>query len=82
MNNAKKLANTISSLPEEQLTDFLEGILSESELEQIAARLEIVELLRQGVSQHEIAKRLEIGVATVSRGAKMLKQGKFDYTWG
>lgn len=63
----------------EKLENLLKGLLTPSELTEIAERIRIVQLLKRGVAQHEIAKRLKIGVATVTRGSKELKQGNFKY---
>ncbi len=79
MKGIRQLTKFINTLSEKQIQDFLIGILSPSELEQIITRLEIIRLLKKNVPQHEIAEKLGIGVATVSRGAKMLKEGRFDY---
>lgn len=61
----------------EELTDFLRGILTEQELEEIPQRLMIVKMLKQGIPQHEIAKKLHVGVATVTRGSKEIQKGRF-----
>ncbi|MDE2025202.1 MAG: helix-turn-helix domain-containing protein [Patescibacteria group bacterium] len=63
----------------EQMENLVLGLFTQGEIEEIARRLELVKLLKKGVSQHEIAKRLGIGVATVTRGAKEIKQGRFKY---
>lgn len=63
----------------ERLENLLKGLLTPSEMEELAERFRIVRLLKKGVGQHEIAKRLNIGVATVTRGSKELKQGNFKY---
>ena len=63
-----------------KMRDFLLGILTPKELEEIAMRLEIVKLLKRGVRQHVIAERLKTGVATVTRGSRELKSGRFKYT--
>jgi len=57
---------------------YLDGILTVTEIEEIARRIEIVEMLKKGTAQHEIAKKLGVGVATVTRGSKELKAGKFE----
>ncbi|MDO8497652.1 MAG: YerC/YecD family TrpR-related protein [bacterium] len=57
---------------------FLLGILTPQELEEIPTRLQIVKMLKQGVSQHQIAKRLNVGVATVTRGSKEIQKGRFQ----
>lgn len=63
----------------EKMRNLLEGILTPAEREELAQRIEIVRLLKEGVGQHKIAEKLGVGVATVSRGAKELKEGKFTY---
>jgi TrpR family trp operon transcriptional repressor len=79
MKDLSNVTKLISDLSEDQILDFLVGILSPAELEQVITRLKIVKLLKKKVPQHEIAGKLGIGVATVSRGAKMLKEGRFEY---
>lgn len=57
---------------------FLKGILTVKELDEIATRLQIVKLLKKGVSQQRIAKQLKVGIATVTRGSKEIAQGRFS----
>jgi len=61
----------------EEVMEFLDGILTPTEIDEISTRLQIVKMLKRGVSQRKIAQKLGISVATVSRGSKALKQGKF-----
>lgn len=63
---------------EKKLEQFLKGLTTPHEREEFAKRIRIVSLLRQGLPQHEIAKNLGVGVATVSRGHKEEKAGLFD----
>ncbi len=63
----------------EKLENLLKGLLTLSEIQELAERFRIVQLLKKGVAQHEIAKKLGIGVATVTRGSKEIKQGNFKY---
>lgn len=60
------------------MLEFLLGIFTPQELEEIPTRLQIVKKLKQGMSQHEIAKQLSVGVATVTRGSKELQKGRFQ----
>ncbi len=62
---------------EAAMLDLLEGLLTPSELTEIARRLQIVKLLKAGVSQREIAEKLAVGIATVTRGSREIKQGRF-----
>jgi TrpR family transcriptional regulator, trp operon repressor len=77
----KYLNNLIETLLEikdkKLLIDFLEGILTPKELEEIPIRLEIIKRLKKGEAQHKIAKDLGLGVATVTRGSRELKLGRF-----
>lgn len=75
-----ELAEAILSLKtKEDMVDFLQGILTPKELEEIATRLRIVKLLKKGVAQHAIAAKLGVGVATVTRGSKEIKNNRFEY---
>lgn len=60
-----------------EMGDFLYGILTEKELREIPNRLEIIKMLKQGMSQHEIAVKLKVGVSTVTRGSKEIQKGRF-----
>lgn len=81
MNEKKFLSELITTLLEiksqEEMRNFLEGIFTPKELIEIPTRLQIIKKLKKGVSQHQIARDLEVGVATVTRGSKELKNGKF-----
>lgn len=59
---------------------FLQDLLSPFELTDVATRWQIVKQLDKKISHHKIARNLHIGVATVTRGSRMLenKQGGFN----
>lgn len=63
----------------DKMKNFLEGILTPKELLEFPHRLEIVELLKKGISHHDIAGKLGVGVATVTRGSQELQKGRFKY---
>lgn len=54
----------------------LETFLSEKELEDLEKRLQIFQLLEQNIPQREIATTLNVGIATVTRGANAHRHGK------
>ena len=56
----------------------LSNLLTTSELDEVAKRLQIFEMLASGVPQRQIADRLGVGVATVSRGSNVLKKQTRD----
>ncbi|PJC80285.1 transcriptional regulator [Candidatus Roizmanbacteria bacterium CG_4_8_14_3_um_filter_36_12] len=60
-----------------EMLDFLKGILTPREIEELTTRLQIVKLLKKGLPHQEIARRLEVGVATVTRGSRELRIGRF-----
>lgn len=55
------------------LNKFLIDLLTTSEYTEIKKRWEIVKMLDKGISQHLIVKTLNVGIATVTRGSKVLK---------
>ncbi len=61
----------------EDMENFLLGIFTPKELEEIPMRLQIVKMLKKGISQHEIAEKLGVGIATVTRGSKEIQLGRF-----
>lgn len=74
----KNLSKYLLSIrTEKEMENFLRALFTASELEHIPKRLELVRLLKKGVPQHEIAKRLGLGVATVTRGSGELKKHNF-----
>jgi len=63
---------------QQQVSNFLEALLTPKELDEIANRMEIIRLLRLGTSQREVAQQLGVGIATVTRGARVLKTGQLE----
>jgi len=62
-----------------ELEDFLLGITTPMERDEFTRRLEIVQRLLAGEPQAKIAKEMGVGVATVTRGSKEIKAGRFGY---
>ena len=66
-----ELIEHLSAQPDaEALARSLESLLTPRELAEISKRLQIFKLLDQGVPQREIAERLGVGIATVTRGSR------------
>lgn len=73
----KELADVLVGITERGLAEsFLHNILTPSELEEISKRLQIVKLLKSGVSQRDVAQKLGVSMGTVSRGSRELKYGE------
>ncbi|HCH33714.1 MAG TPA: transcriptional regulator [Oceanospirillaceae bacterium] len=61
----------------QSMTAALEGLLTPNEQQELINRLQIFELLSQGLSQRQVAQQLGVGIATVTRGSRALQAGKF-----
>ena len=57
-----------------EMEKALSDLLTSSELDEVAKRLQIFEMLAKGVPQRQIADLLGVGIATVSRGSNVLKK--------
>jgi TrpR family trp operon transcriptional repressor len=62
------------------LDGFLRALLTPSEYKELAIRWQIVSLLEQGMPQREIATKLGVGIATVTRGARELQRPHSAFT--
>lgn len=78
----KQLQDLIKTLleikTEIQMYNFLQGILTPKEILELPNRLQIVKMLKTGISQHAVAEKLGVGIATVTRGAKEIQKGRFQ----
>ena len=76
--NIKHIANLVNYLLAQDTPEKMETVLRElltpSELMDVAKRVQIFKLLQQGVPQRQIADRLGVGIATVTRGSNALKK--------
>ena len=58
-----------------QFEDCMKNLLTPEELAEMAVRLEILKQLIEGSPQREIATKLGVSIATITRGSKELKTG-------
>lgn len=78
MNKVGKLVEAfLKNRSSQEMLDFLKGILTPKEFAELATRIQIVKLLKEDLPHQEIARRLGVGVATVTRGSRELKMGRF-----
>ncbi len=79
MNHNDKL-HLITSIIQKSYPDDLEwvilDILTPTEIDEIADRIRILQMLTSGKSQRDIASELGISVTTVSRGNRVLQYEK------
>lgn len=85
MNTSNLTNNEASYLPElieyliaanngAELDKRLQELLTPSELSEISKRLQIFKWLEAGIPQRQIAEKLGVGIATVTRGSRALKR--------
>lgn len=60
-------------ISQRSLNEVLRELLSDREIKDIANRIEIIKRLEAGQNQRQIASDLGVGIATVTRGAKIIK---------
>jgi len=56
------------------LERFFRQILTPKEVQDLSSRWELVKLLKKGISQREIARRLHLSLCKITRGARELKK--------
>jgi len=70
----KKLINVFTNITDKQeMTQFMEEILTENELQQLDKRWTLLEMLDDKTPQRTIAKSLKISLCKITRGSKILK---------
>ena len=73
-NYTKQLvAHLLAAEDSASLEKTLHSLLTPSELSEISKRLQIFKLLAAGIPQRQIAEKLGVGIATVTRGSRALK---------
>lgn len=78
VSNFSNVISVIDTIQDKRLLeDFLVGITTAKERDELAKRLEVIKRLLDGQPQHKIADDLGVGVATVTRGSKELSDGRF-----
>ena len=60
-----------------EMKHFLVSILTIDELEILPRRLQIIKLLKKGMSQREIAKKLKVSISSVTNGSIEIQKGHF-----
>lgn len=70
----KDLIKMFLSIRQEKLMEeFLVDLLTPSEFEEIIKRWQVVKALHKGVPQRQIAKNLNVSIATITRGSRELQ---------
>lgn len=73
----KELSQLFSKIEtEKEAEKLLKDILTPTELEQVAERWQLIKLLDAGLSQREIAKKLNISISKITRGSRVMQYGQ------
>lgn len=71
----KRLAHILANENDEEfIYKFLTELFTKDECSMIEQRLNIVSLLSKGMTQHEIAKKLQASLCSITRGSKIMKE--------
>lgn len=62
-----------------EMSGLFLGLFSRQERKMLAMRMLIVKKIKENVSQREIAKKLKVGVTTITRGASEIEKGRFGF---
>lgn len=74
--HVKQLWALFASIENEQeAKTLMTDILTPQEIDSIAERWQIIQELEKGHPQRDIAKKLNISIAKITRGSRMLKYG-------
>ena len=74
MENIQTISKALSKLnSDKEVFEFLNEVLTKSELETLSKRWRILKMLKNYSTQREIASELKVSLCKVTRGAKILK---------
>lgn len=76
----KLLTETLKKLKSSDLPNFLDDLLTEEEILDLAQRVKIAKLILYGKSYDEISESVGTSTATVSKIGQVLKYGKSGLT--
>ena len=67
------ISHLLEAKDPDSMEKVLQSLLTPSEFHEISKRLQIIKLLLAGMPQRQIAEKLGVGIATVTRGSRALK---------
>jgi len=71
----KELSRALALCDDPQLiVRFLNSLLTENEISEVASRWALVRLIDQGISQRKISSELGLSLCKITRGSKELKK--------
>lgn len=72
--NIEEISVALGNIKGKRIIDFLEELLTPSEINTLSKRWRILKMLNAGYTQREIAEKLGVSLCKVTRGAKILKK--------
>jgi TrpR family trp operon transcriptional repressor len=76
MRSTDRLVRVFCSIEDPRtMKRFIREIFTPSEVEDISKRWQVMEMLRRGHSQRDIATRLGVSLCKITRGSKVLRSG-------
>lgn len=72
----KLVTDTLWRVSKNDMEWFLEDLFTPAEIVELADRVMLVQHLKDGKTQREVAEEQWISVTTVSRGARVMKFGR------
>ena len=76
MNNIREIAEILIEIDDiDEMTGFLNEILTDNEKKDLMLRWELMQKLYNGKPQRTIASELGISLCRITRGARILKSG-------
>ncbi len=82
MSDLRKLSKYLALIKDEkEIQDLFKMLLTENERKIVLTRVKILQMLDKKISQEKIAKKLKVGVATVTRGAREYNKNKNKVWW-
>lgn len=73
------LSVLLTNTKKSEMKELLTSLFTKDERHMFAHRLLIIKMLKDNISQHEISKKLKVGVLTVTRGAREIEKGRFNF---
>ena len=74
MDKLQEIVGRLAEIDDPGLLErFFREILTPKEVRDLSSRWELVKLLKEGISQREIARRLHLSLCKITRGSRQLK---------
>lgn len=73
----KLVTDTLWQIKKTDMEWFIEDLFTPAEIVELADRITLVQYLKSGKTQRQVAEEQGISVTTVSRGARVMKFGRW-----